>query len=256
MVALLALAAGAFLWLRHSSLVAVRRVTITGISGPDAAQIRQALQSAAQGMSTLAVSTGRLHAAVTAYPVVRALHVSTDFPHGLRIAVSEQVPVALVRAGGQSTAVSADGTLLRQGADGAGLPTIALSVPPGGSHLTGVARQEAALLGAAPYSLLARIATAGQASGRGLTGTLRNGPSIYFGDASQLRAKWSAALAVLASPTSAGADYIDVSDPGRPAAGTGSDTPSIASTGSAAGAAATATTPATSTASSGQSAAG
>jgi hypothetical protein len=34
-------------------------------------------------------------------------------------------------------------------------------------------------------------------------------------------AKWAAATAVLAEPTSAGASYIDVTDPSRPAAGVG-----------------------------------
>ena len=41
---------------------------------------------------------------------------------------------------------------------------------------------------------------------------LRNGPSIYFGDATQLGAKWTAAAEVLADSGSAGAAYIDVTD--------------------------------------------
>ena len=48
--------------------------------------------------------------------------------------------------------------------------------------------------------------------------TLRNGPLVYFGDNSLPHAKWDSAAAVLASPTSRGASYIDVSLPGRPAA--------------------------------------
>ena len=64
--------------------------------------------------------------------------------------------------------------------------------------------------------------------------TLRHGPAIYFGADSQLVEKWRAGDAPRwPIPTSAGADYIDVTDPGRPAAGTGSDgasSPSRAST--------------------------
>ena len=251
-VATLAILGGAYLWLRSSSLVAVRQVTIAGVSGPDAPQIHDSLQTAARGMTTLDVQSGKLHAAVAAYPVVRSLHVSTHFPHGMRIDVFEQVPVAVVQAAGQRTVVSGDGTLLRVGAGGAILPTISLAVAPGATHVTGAARTEVSLLAAAPYRLLARIATAGQAAGRGLTVSLRNGPAVYFGSADQLAAKWGAVTAVLASPTSAGADYIDVTDPGRPAAGTGADTATAPSAGSSSAAggsssAATSTAPSTGT---------
>ena len=39
----LVLLGGLYLWLRDSSLVAVQRVRITGVSGPDAGRIRAAL---------------------------------------------------------------------------------------------------------------------------------------------------------------------------------------------------------------------
>ena len=56
------------------------------------------------------------------------------------------------------------------------------------------------------------------------TVALRDGPLVYFGDDTQLAAKWRSAIRALADPTSAGASYIDVTDPNRPAAGAGSDT--------------------------------
>lgn len=235
-VAVVAILGGGFLWFRQSSLVAVRRVTITGVSGPDVAQIRAALRRAALGMSTMGLDVGRLHAAVAPYPVVRSLRLAAQFPHGLRIAVSERVPVAVVQAGGRRMTVSADGTLLPAGTASATLPTISEAVAPGATHVTGTARDEVTLLAAAPYPLLARIATAGQAPAPGLMVTLRNGPAVYFGSAARLDAKWSAVTAVLASATSAGADYIDVTDPARPAAGTGSDTAqALATTGASPG---------------------
>jgi hypothetical protein len=48
---------------------------------------------------------------------------------------------------------------------------------------------------------------------------LRDGPELYFGDASRLAAKWNSAVVVLANSSSAGSAYIDVTDPSRPAAG-------------------------------------
>src|SRR4029077_2161592 len=55
-VVLGALGGGAWLWLRHSSLAAVRQVRISGVHGPDASAIDAALGAAARRMSTLDVN--------------------------------------------------------------------------------------------------------------------------------------------------------------------------------------------------------
>ncbi|MGP0047328.1 MAG: cell division protein FtsQ/DivIB [Solirubrobacteraceae bacterium] len=220
-VALVVLLGGAWLWLRDSSLVAVRRVTVTGVSGPDASQIRSALIAAALDMTTLDVQMSRLNTAVAPYPVVKGLSVSTQFPHGMRIRVAEQVPVAIVVAGTMRTAVSVDGTLLRAASVTASLPTVAVPVEPGGTRLTGLTLSVVRLLGAAPYALLAKVQAASVDPDHGLVAQLRNGPSIYFGDGGEASQKWMAAAAVIGDPGSAGASYIDVTDPRRPAAGTG-----------------------------------
>jgi hypothetical protein len=94
------------------------------------------------------------------------------------------------------------------------------------------------LLGAAPYQLLPRVAEIMNVTGRGLVAQLRDGPSVYFGNATQAAAKWAAMLAVLANSASQGASYIDVTDPQHPAAGTtgtaGTTTGATGGTGSAA----------------------
>jgi cell division protein FtsQ len=222
-VAVLAVLGGAWLWVRQSPLVAVKRVSVAGASGPDAAQIRSALISAARDMTTLDVQMSHLRTAVSPYPVVKGLRVSTQFPHGMRIRVVEQVPVAMVQVDGRSTPVAGDGTLLRDVTTGAQLPSINLSVAPGGTQLTGIARSEVEMLAAAPYRLLGRVQLASSDSTHGLVAQLRNGPRLYFGGANELVAKWEAVTEVLAAPSSAGAGYVDVTDPTRPAAGTGSD---------------------------------
>lgn len=238
LAALLALAAGAWVWLRNSSLVAVQRVTIVGVSGRDATQIRSALVSAARNMTTLDVKMSALRTAVAPFPVVKQLHVSTAFPHRMRIAVVEQVPVALISAGGVRVAVSADGTLLHGASLPASLPTIPLPVSPGGTHVTGSTLQVVRLLAAAPYQLLGKVSEASDDAAHGLEAQVRNGPKLYFGTGADLGAKWTAAAAVLADAGSAGADYIDVTVPSRPAAGAGSDSGSngSASSGQSAGA--------------------
>lgn len=223
-VAVLALAAGAWVWLRNSSLVAVRHVAIVGVSGRDAGKIRAALTSAAHNMTTLNVKLSALRTAVAPFPVVKQLHVSTAFPHRMRIDVVEQVPVALISAGGVRVAVSGDGTLLHDASLPRSLPTIPLAVSPAGTHVTGATLQVVHLLAAAPYQLVVKVSQASSDPAHGLEAQVRSGPKLYFGADANLGAKWAAAAAVLADPGSAGADYIDVSVPSRPAAGAGSDT--------------------------------
>lgn len=240
LVAGIMLLGGIWLWLRDSSLVAVHKVRVTGASGPDAPEIRSALSAAAHNMTTLDVNTKQLQTAVAPYPVVKRLNVTTQFPHGMRIRVIEQVPVAIVDAGGRRTAVAGDGTLLHDALANSTLPTISLQVVPGGTHVTGYALSEVRLLAAAPYALLPKVETVSDGPAHGLVAKLRGGPSLYFGDWTKLGAKWTAAAEVLADSRSAAAVYIDVTDPSRPAAGAGGDSNSSATGTSSAGAAATA----------------
>ena len=237
----LGLLAAGWLWVRDSSLVAVNRVSVTGISGPDATQIRRALTTAARTMTTLDVSVSQLRTAVAPYPVVKDLHVSTQFPHGMKIAVAEQIPVAQITVGWRAIPVAGDGTLLHDLPGSGSLPSIQLRVPPGGARVTDPqAREAVSILAAAPYPMLAHISQVVSEPSHGLVAQIRNGPSVYFGDATALSAKWAAVTAVLADPGSAGADYIDVTDPRRPAAGASAGATSAASNAGAATAGASA----------------
>ena len=214
----LALLGAGWLWLRDSSLVAVRHVDVIGLSGADASQLRIALQDAARDMTTLHVRTGQLRTAVEPFPAGRSVEAHADFPHRLRIVVHEHVAVGALAAGGERVSVAADGTLLR-GVPSAGLPTIGVAAAPAGDTVGDRrARTEIALLAAAPAPLRAKI-TRVYAGPRGFTAPLRNGPVLYFGGADRLRAKWTAATRVLADRSSAGATYLDLRLPERPAAG-------------------------------------
>jgi cell division protein FtsQ len=221
-VVLAALAFGGWMWLRDSSLVAVSQVMITGERGADAGAIRSALRSAARNMTTLDVQIGQLRTAVAPFPEVRRLRVRTVFPHRMVIEVIEQRPVGILEVDGRAVPVAADGTILRSVAASSSLPAIPLSVLPAGRHVhERPAADAVALLAAAPDQLLGGISQVTTVQGHGLVAQLRNGPSLYFGNAVRLSAKWLAVTEVLGDPGSAGAGYIDVSDPARPAAGAG-----------------------------------
>src|SRR6185436_2096616 len=85
LVLVLAFASGGWMWLRDSSLVAVRDVQITGVTASDGEQVRAALTSAALEMTTLHVQPQALNEATANLTSVRSLKVSSDFPHKLSI---------------------------------------------------------------------------------------------------------------------------------------------------------------------------
>ncbi|HEV3319012.1 MAG TPA: FtsQ-type POTRA domain-containing protein [Solirubrobacteraceae bacterium] len=225
---------GVYQLLRHSSLSAVEHVQVRGlvaVHGADTAAIETALTSAAHGMSTLAVSPAALRATVAPYPIVRTVRVHPSFPHGLRIEVVERPPVAALVVGGVRTAVAADGVVLGAGYLSGSLPLVnagkattatnaaTMTLPAVGGSVRGASLLGAlAVLGAAPTQL-AHAVTRVYSGPKGLTVALHGGVLAYFGDATRPHAKWLSLARVLADPSSAGAVYIDVRLPERPAAG-------------------------------------
>jgi len=75
-----------------------------------------------------------------------------------------------------------------------------------------------AVLATAPAGLRARITSVSLGT-FGLQARLRNGLVLRFGDGQRLPAKWIAAQRVMSDPGAAGATYIDLRVPSRPAAG-------------------------------------
>jgi cell division protein FtsQ len=216
----LSLAGGYQFWLRDSSLVSVDDVQVSGLTTRDAERVRAALTSAGHTMTTLNVDQRLLEEGVAHYPVVRALEVNADFPHGLEIRVIEHHPAAFVELGGHRVPVAGDGTLLRGMPVEGRLPTIETEVGARGERLSGSAALHAArVAGAAPAALRSRIEVLTARKDEGIVVQLHDGPELIFGDGARAHAKWIAATRVLADPDAAGATYIDVRLPGRPAAG-------------------------------------
>jgi cell division protein FtsQ len=230
-----------FLWLRSSSLVAIHRVQVTGLSGPNVGQITRTLKSRAKTMTTLDVAVSALLRSVSAYPYVRSLSVSTHFPHAVTIDVLEQVPLATVSVGGRTLVVNGSGEMLPGSVRHSGpLPSVGLgqlrrsgagdvSAANGvgadgdANRITGQAAVAALhVLAAAPYRFLSHIKSATETAAHGVVVQLRDGPQVYFGPRGRARAKWTSAFALLAARGSnavAGAQYLDVSDPRSPSVG-------------------------------------
>jgi cell division protein FtsQ len=216
-----AMSVGYFGWFRDSSLVAVRHVSIDGLSGGAANPAAAALTRAAEGMTTLDFDESRLEAAAAPFPEIAAVSAHPSFPHGLDIDVMERPPVVVARAAGEAVPVAADGTILRQGAAHrrGGLPSIAVDRIPSGARLHGAPRAEALIIGAAPRPLRREIDGVADIGSSGVTVRMRGGIELRFGSANAAVAKWAAAAAVLADRRLTAARYVDVRVPGRPAIG-------------------------------------
>jgi cell division protein FtsQ len=223
------LGAAYFLWFRDSSFVRIERVSVTGLEGTDAPRERAALLAAAKRMTTLHVDEAALRHALAAGAAVETVHVTTDFPHGLRIAVVEKAPVAVLVYGTERVAVGSGGVMLpdiepipRE------LPSIEVGALPSRMQLgRGRARRLVAAAAAAPRALLQRVDRLRDVPGKGLVAYMSHGPQVILGSAADLAAKWIAAAAILSDGASRGASYVDVRLPDRPVAG-GLDLPPAA----------------------------
>lgn len=223
----IALAAGYLFWLRDSSLVAVEEVSVVGIdSRPD---IVATLEAEAARQTTLHVDRGALEAAVADEPLVRGLTVEADFPNALEIVVDRRDPVALLEPAG--LLVAGDGVVLERGTKAAGVPVVELDAegrPGAGERVAGDARTVATLLGAAPSAMLPEVSGVTIDPDFGIAAQLSAGIELRFGTPGKAKAKWLAAVAVLADPGLEGATYIDLSVPSRPVAGGGVEDPAEA----------------------------
>jgi cell division protein FtsQ len=219
-VVVVALAAGYLFWLRDSSLVEVNDVEVTGVTA-NAEQVRSALTAEAETMTTLNVDRDALLGAVERFPTVRGMETDTAFPHGLKIEVSERLPVAVVSSSDEEVPVSSDGYLL-EGVefDAAGLPLLELAEEPEGGRLSGEDAALAAIAGGVHDRLRPQVETIvlDEEAG-GVVAVLEGGMDLRFGDSDRAAAKWAAAATVLSDPELGATGYVDVSVPERPVAG-------------------------------------
>jgi cell division septal protein FtsQ len=212
-----ALAVLYLLWFRDSSFVRVSDVTVRGADTDAAAA--SALTDAAQGQSTLDFDPDVLRAAVADDPQIASLSARTDFPPGVTIDVVARTPAGYINDG-DGAVVAGDGTVLSTGGNPPdGIPTIDAEATSLGARAEGPALNVAKVLGAAPAELLPEVESSTVDKDAGPVVVLTGGLELRFGDPSRAAQKWKAATAVLASPDFEGAEYLDLSVPGRPVAG-------------------------------------
>jgi cell division septal protein FtsQ len=201
---------------------------VVGLTGPGAGRVRETLKEAGLDMTTLHVDQAHLRQAVASEPSIASLRATPDFPHGLRIDVTENHPVAAITIPGSGKVpIAGNGTLMPGDRGAQGVPELRVQgIPRVGRDGVAAARLKddrvaplVRIASAAPPALLQRATSIEIHRGEGIVVLLRDGPRVIFGDASSVGAKWLAAAGVLASPDSQGAAYVDVRLPDRPVAG-------------------------------------
>jgi cell division protein FtsQ len=219
-VAALVLTAFYMLWLRDSPLVAVKQVKVTGLTGETGAEARAAIERVAKDSTTLHVDRAAIEKAAESFPVVESVVIAPDFPNSMSIRVIEHRPAALLQLGARKVAVAGDGSVLTGLTPKGSLPTIEIQGGVPTRQLEpGPVLDAARVAGGAPPAITARLEKIERERGRGVVVHVKDGPELVFGDAGRIAAKWAAAVRVLADKDAAGAEYVDVRIPERPAAG-------------------------------------
>jgi cell division protein FtsQ len=152
-------------------------------------------------------------------PLVQVKSVSAEArpPSGLAVAVHERVPVALVKQGEQYELVDVDGVQLATTDDPA---SVSLPVIDGGAGAIGqdLFRATAAVLGALPADVLAKLSNASAQSVDAVELKLVDGQTIIWGNASEkeLKAKVLEALLKVPADPKNPVKVYDVSVPRHP----------------------------------------
>lgn len=220
--ALLAGSIAAYVTARETSLFSVQQIRVEGASAGVGRQVKQAVADTA-GVSLLAVDLGAAERAIEALPTVASATLDRAFPHTLRITVTPERPVAVVRQGAVSYVVSARGRVMSV-VERRTRPKLArIWVPKGtplevGSLLSG--DLAAAVTAATPLSgaRFPRVVSV-EATSRELTLHLQSGVEVRLGDATDVDLKLAVARRILPL-VQPGSVYVDVSVPERPVAGT------------------------------------
>ena len=203
---------------RNLGVFRVDRISVRGAGTAYAPQLRKDLRASARTMTTLRVRENELLRVARRFPAVVALRVNAGLPDRLTVTVVERPPVGTVRSpAGALLPVAADGTPLRGQPVDRPLPRLP-GPPSRGRQARDATAGAARIAGSAPPALAAWLGEV-ERGREGWVVALRKGPEVRFGSLRALRAKWSAAAAVLAARSSRGAAYVDVRLPDRPSAG-------------------------------------
>ncbi|WP_411376160.1 cell division protein FtsQ/DivIB [Arthrobacter sp. MPF02] len=200
----------------YSPLLALQTVSVSGTRLLTPAQVQEALEPL-RGTPLPQISDGDVARLLEPLVQVKSVSVEARPPSGLAVAVRERVPVALVKQGEQYQLVDVEGVQLATTDDPA---SVSLPVIDGGAGTIGqdLFRATAAVLGALPADVLARLSNASAQSVDAVELKLVDGQTIIWGNASEreLKAKVLEALLKVPADPKNPVKVYDVSVPRHP----------------------------------------
>jgi cell division protein FtsQ len=211
-----ALVAGVLVAAVYSPLLAVRTVTVSGTKLLKPAQVQAALKPL-QGKPLPQISDGEVDGLLEPLVQIKSVTTQAHPPSTLVVEVQERIPVALVKRGEEYLLVDVEGVRLSSTADPA---SVKLPVIDGGAGAIGkeLFQATAAVLGALPASVLAKLSNASARSVDAVELKLTDGQTIVWGNAGEKELKarvLEALLKVPADPANPVKVY-DVSVPRHP----------------------------------------
>jgi cell division protein FtsQ len=219
-LAILVAAAGLYVVARETSMFAIRTVRVVGAPPGIAREVRDASRPEL-GDSLLRLDASALLERLRALPDVAAVRYDRAFPHTLRLIVTPERPVAVLRQGSASWVVSMRGRVVRSLAHPTrrSLPRLWIgrgtTIKVGGIvHDPLALRAIAALDPLVALPLPARIANVRTDDGE-LTLVTASKIEIHLGPPNDLALKLAVARRILptVSPATSGVAYLDVSVP-------------------------------------------
>jgi cell division protein FtsQ len=220
--ALLALGVGGYFVARDTSLFAIRKIEVVG-APPDVAAAVRATAQPLLGSSLVALDGHALQARLGALPTVAAVRYDRAFPHTLKIVIAPERAVAVLRQGAGSWLVSARGRVMSEVPQGSFGILPRIWIPASADVAVGVtlvdqdggrAARSLAPLARTPIGARVRFV---RSSDKELTWVLESGREVRLGDAGSLGLKLAVVAKIL--PTLGDREYVDVSVPERPVAG-------------------------------------
>lgn len=225
---LLAAAFALYFGARETAVFSVRSIDVTTEPRGHTGVVREALVPI-EGTSLLKVDEAAIASRLEPLPHVHLMGYDRSFPNGLRVRVSVEAPVAVLRRADENWLVSVEGRVLRKLEVRLRRPLPVVWVPRSVEPEVGVLVR--AVEPAAAVRALSSMRSAAPAFFRriwyvapgdhGLNVVLRDRLELRLGEATDLALKLEVARHVLAaaSATTGTVAYVDVSVPGRPVAG-------------------------------------
>jgi cell division protein FtsQ len=222
-----------YLGARETTVFAAEEIEITGGSRVVRESVRDALQPVV-GESLVALDQDELRRRLEALPTVRAVRLDRAFPHTLRITVSPEHPLAVLRQGEEEWLVSSQGRVMRALEPGSSSRPIVdvgddVAVVPGAVVRVDDVRRALAALRRLPRGFPVAVDTA-RVEENAVHLDLAGGADLRLGGPRQLALKLVVAtrvLKVLTAYERADLGYLDVTVPERPVVGSKSQVSSL-----------------------------